>query len=190
MSNIKNFIFLNAKDSFQNVVVDIYINIILYVMAIALCITIFWVSFHKNYTVRTLKQLLRRNALSEDSAKTLSELRLSESKAIKRALSRRSQLSDMVKRVGEKKLSYEEYMALSKKKGLTKEKIDFADAKFYIPEDKIDRARRISEKENPSLLRNILICVFIIALFFTLSLFMEDILMELGRIQKSRLQTT
>ncbi len=186
--NIKDFIFLNVKDSFQNVDVDIYINIILYVIAIALCITVFWVSYHKNYTVKMIKQLLRKNALSENGAKTLCELRLSDSRAIKRALSRRSQLSDMVKRVGDTKMSYEEYMALSKAKKLPKDRIDFASARFYIPAEKLDRARRISEKENPSLLRNILICVIIIALFIALSLFMPDILMELNRIQKNRLQ--
>ena len=173
--SFKDIILLNANDYFDTVF-DVYVNIIIFILAISLCAAAFVINHHKTYTVNMIRQLLRRSATSEENAKTLGELRLSECKSLKRALSRDGQLTDIVKRVGERKLTYEEYVSLQKQKKLTKEKIDFENARFYISSEGLERAQKLEQKENPSIPRTILICVLILALAVCIALFMPEIL--------------
>ena len=180
--SLKDLIMLNVKD-YMEVSSDIYINIIMLIIAAALCIASFFINFHKTYTVGIIKQILRREATSEDSAKTLSELHIENLKGLKSALNRRGQLTAIVKMAGYVEPTYEEYVALSKEKKLKKEKIDFQTARFYIPETALDRAKRIKERENPTLLRTALICVLILALSVCLMLLMPEILRLIARVE-------
>ena len=175
----KDIFFLNAKDYF-NTVFDVYVNIIIFILAIALCGAAFVINYHKTYTVNIIRQLLRRGATNEENAKTLAELRLSDSKALKRALSRDGQINTMVKRVGAKSLTYEEYVSLQKAKKPTTEKIDFESARFYISEEGLKRAQKIEQKENPSIPRTILICALIITISACISLIMPEVLSFIG----------
>ncbi|MBO5879704.1 MAG: hypothetical protein J6Q68_04060 [Clostridia bacterium] len=171
-----DILLLNAKDYFDTVF-DVYINIIIFAIALAICASAFVINHHKTYTVRIIRQLLRRGGTGEEeNALTLAQLRLSESKSLKRALARDGQLTDIVKRVGEKTLSYEEYVALQKQKKTEKETIDFESARFYIPEASLERAQRIEQRENPSIPRTILLCVLIITLSVCLACVMPEIL--------------
>ena len=173
--SLRDIIFLNAKD-YLFTASDIPINIIVLTIGIALCVASIFIYYHKAYTVAIIKALLRREATGEDKAKTLSELRISSSFALKRALSRRGQLTGIVKRAGYREPTYEEYIALSKKERRAEEKIDFDTARFFIPEDLVDKAKLVKDKENPTVIRTLLVCLLIIALSVCFMMLMPAIL--------------
>ena len=178
--SIKDLILLNAKD-YLNIASDVYINIIMLIIAAALCTASFWINHHKTYTVAIIKQLLRHDATSEEKAKTLPELHLADFKSLKRALSRRGQLTAMIKRVGYVEPTYEEYAAQLKQKKHKDEKIDFKVSRFFIPQATLEKAKRIKERENPTIIRTVLLCVLIVALCVCLMLLMPEILRLLAR---------
>ena len=122
-----------------------------------------------------IKSLLRKEATDEESAKTLAELHIENNFFLKRALSRTGQLTKIIKRAGYKEPTYEEYIASLKEKK-KEEMIDFSTAKFFIPGENLDRAKLIRDKENPTLIRTILICVLIIALSVCVMMLMPSIL--------------
>lgn len=171
----EDYLFLNLKD-YLDPGLDFPINIFLLSIAIGLCIATVLITIHKRYTTRLIKQLLRHNATTEESAKALSDLRIKPTFFLKGALSRSGQLTDMVKRVGEYKYTYQEYVALQKKKGFRDKKIDFATAKFYISSEKLDRAKRINESPYPSYINAALTCLLILSIFVIVSLFMPEFL--------------
>ena len=178
--SFKDLILLNAKD-YLNIASDVYINIIMLIIAAVLCLASFWINHHKTYTVAIIKQLLRHDATSEEKAKTLSELRLADFKSLKRALSRRGQLTAIIKRAGYVEPTYEEYAAELKKKKHKDEKIDFQISRFFIPQAALEKAKRIKERENPTLLRTALLCVLIVALCVCIMLLMPEILRLLAK---------
>lgn len=173
--SLKEIIMLSTKDYFDTVL-DVHVNIILFIIAFALCAASFVINHHKTLSVQIIKQLLRREALDEDKAKTLSELRLADSGAVKRALTRKGQLTDIVKEAGKEQLSYEQYVALEKEKKLPGNDIDFSTARFYIPREKLGKARKITEIEHPSVLRTVLVCLLILAVAVCIALLMPEIL--------------
>ncbi len=186
MSFLKDIITLNAKD-FLPTEMNIYVNVAVFITAFALCCASFIINYHKSYTLLLIKQLLRRNAISDENAKTLRELHLENSRVIKSALNTRGQLTSIVKMQGYKAPTYEEYVAsqrVKKRKDRKEkeEKIDFSTARFFIPSEQIDRAKRFQEKENPTLWRTALICVFIIALSVCIALLMPEILRLLNNL--------
>lgn len=172
--SLRDILFLNAQD-YLDTASSIPINIIVMIIALTLCASSFFINYHKTYTVRIIRALLRKDATGEETAKTLSELRLADSSAVRRALSRSGQLTGIVKRAGYVEPTYEEYKARVKEKKKD-DKIDFATERFFIPADKIERAKLIKEKENPTLLRTVLVCLFIIALSVCVMMLMPSIL--------------
>lgn len=175
LMSLKDLIMLNAKD-YLEIDSDVYINLIMLFIALALCVASFFINYHKTYTVSIIKQLLRHDATNEEKAKTLASLHLEDKRGLKAALSRNGQLTAIIKRVGHVEPTYEEYMALLKEKKQTREKIDFKTALFYIPEENVAKAKLIKERENPTLMRTSLVCVLILALFVCLMLLMPEIL--------------
>ena len=175
MKFIKDFLLLNF-DQFENFGFSFPIGIFVTSMAAALCIAVFTINHHKNYTLCILKQLIRHEALDESRAKTLAELRLDGIWGLKSALSRKGQLTYMVKRVGEKTQTYDEYVAESKKKGYKEDKPDFDCAKFYIPADRIDRAKRLVETTNTEWWRPALMCLFILIFLGVIATFLPGLL--------------
>lgn len=173
--SFKDLILLNAKDYLQ-ISSDVYINVIVLIIAGALCAASFIINYHKTYTLNMIKQLLRREATSEENAKTLAELRLDTSMGLKYALGRSGQLSDVVKRAGYVEPTYEEYLERTKDKKFKEEKIDFSTARFFIPSENVDKAVRIKEKENPTLTRTLLVCLLILSLSVCIMLLMPEIL--------------
>ena len=79
-------------------------------------------------------------------------------------------------RVGEQKLSYEEYVKLTKTRGYKEEKIDFNTALFYLDEENLPRAKRIFESDNSSIIRPILMSVMLLALLICATLVVPEIL--------------
>ena len=162
---------------------DFNINLFLLAITAGFCIAAFIISYRKRHTAIMLRQLFRHNATSEEAAKTLTELRLNGNKGLMRALrSDSGDLKKMVKRVGEKVYTYEEFVALQKKKLPTEEDIDFSSARFYLNEETTSRAKRIYETETPSYIRTTLLCVFMVAVFFIICFSMPEILSAINSI--------
>lgn len=158
------------------------INLILFAITIGFCAAAFVISYRKRHTAILLRQLFRHNATSEAAAKTLSELRLNDNKGLIRALKSDSgDIKKLVKRVGEKVYTYEEFVALQKKKLPTEEDIDFSSARFYLNEETTSRAKRIYETETPSYVRTTLLCVFMFAMFFIICFSMPEILTVINK---------
>lgn len=161
---------------------DIRINLIMLAITLGIIIGTVIMGIYKHYTVIILKQLIRHEAIGEANAKTLSELRLSDSRLLKYYLSHKGQITLIVGRVGEKQYTYEEMVAMQKEKANKEEKIDFSSAAFYIREDKANKASYVYENENPSVIRILLYCVIFLAIYFALAALMPEIIKIIDKI--------
>ena len=115
MTFLKNLFMLNAKD-YLEIVVDLYINVVVFIVAAALCAASFIINHHKAYTFKIIRQLLRRGATDEENGKTLKDLHLDNSRYLKSALTKKGQLASVIKRADYVEPTYEEYVALMKEK--------------------------------------------------------------------------
>ncbi len=171
-----DFFFLNLN-SYENIGINFYINIFLLVLTLALSVAFFAVNIHRQTTQLIVMQLVRNKANGEESAKTLTELGMMKSFFVRWTITRSSVLRGVVARVGEVSYTYDEYVALTKKKGgFKEEKIDLETAKFYIKSEGADRAQQIIETYGTSMVRCVLYCVFFLAIYICLSLCMPEIL--------------
>lgn len=167
---------INLKD-YNNIGINLEINVLLLYIFIALCVCFFVVNHHRSTMQLIVTQLLRHGAEAEDSAKTLEELGLDTSGKVKYMLRAGGQISKIVARVGEKVYTYEEYSRLIKKHGkIPKDKIDFASARFYIRPQAKERVNFIMETYGSSILRTCLYCVLALALYICIALCMPEIL--------------
>ena len=131
----------------------------------------------RKYTKDLVRKLMRHEAESEESAKTLEELGLNSGFFIKRQLqSEFSFAARLIKRVGKKEYTYEEYVELQKQKKLTKEKIDFTTARFYLNNKEELRRKHIIENYNPSIIRTVMWCVLMLTLYICIALLVPEIL--------------
>lgn len=163
LDDIKEYLSLNLKD-YENIGIDFEINKFLILVGLALCVASFVISRKRSLISEMIKQLFRHNSTSEQNAKTLKELGLIDSRGIKRSLSADSQLRKMVSFVGERKLSYEEFVALSKEKKKAVDVPDFETARFYIPDEALDRAKYVYNNYSSSLLHTVLLCVLCLSI--------------------------
>ena len=91
----------------------------------------------------------------------------------------------MVKRAGACDVSYEEYVAESKKKGLKDEKIDFETARFYIAPDKLDRAKKTVETDSTTWFKPAILTAVFFAILILFALFSEELLTLLNNYARS-----
>jgi len=176
MTNLLEDIFLlNLKD-YSNIGVDFYINIFLLVLFVCIGVGCFVFNGYRNAMHILIKQLVRHGAKSESEAKTLKALGLSSSYLVKRCLSGNGQISRIVRRVGEKTYTYEEYVKLERRGELKAERIDFSTAAFYLDKEKQDRTKYILENYSSSLPKTILLVIFLIILYICISFVMPEIL--------------
>ena len=175
MNSIKDFFFLNLNQ-YENFAINFPIGMLLIAMTAVLCASTFIINYQKYYTLVILKQLTRHKATDEKSAKTLAELRLEKSFGLKYSLERSNSLKSMVKRVGEKTPTYEEFIENSKKKGYKEEKIDFESARFYIDKKAQGKIQRIMESPTPDWWRPVLMSLFFISLAVIVGVFLPELL--------------
>ena len=173
---VYDYLFINLKD-YSNIGIDFEINVFLLILTVALCVCFFVVTFYRSSTQSIIRELARFGCKDESTARTLDELGLDRSVFLKMSLSRNSQLTRIVGRVGEKIFTYEEYIEKTKQKGGIKpDKIDFSTAKFYIRDDQHDAAKHILETYGTSIPRTILYCVLFVSLYICIALVMPEIL--------------
>ena len=199
----KNYLSINLNE-YENIGMNLPIVKLLLGVAVAFIVAIIIINYSKSNLYLMVKQLMRHGAMSEDSAKTLGEIRLGDNRGIKRALAGSSQMRSIVATAGEEKMSYEEY--LMKRKALREAKraeqkggffkrlwaaivgffytkdelllseIDFSTARFYIKEEGKDRASKIYNSSEITLIRTVFTCIFVALFFVGLMFAMPEIL--------------
>ena len=173
---IYDFLFLNLKD-YPNIGIDFEINVFLLALFIALAVCFFAVNVYRQNIRSIIMQLTRHECVDEASAKTLKELYLPDGALIKMALSGEGQLAKVVARVGEPVYTYDEYVEMEKKGGVPKEKINFAEARFYLRdgENAKERASFILNNYGTSTFRAVLYVLLFLALYVCLALAMPEV---------------
>ena len=200
------YISLNVKD-YLGGNFDFQINKVLIFLAIGLCIACFFINYNQSVVSRLIKKLIRLDAFSEDSAKTLKDLGLTDHKPTKILISKNSGVTKRVLGVvGRKTLTYEEYIAAerakkeAKKARLTKKntkstpdttcendapaenfdvELDFLTARFFVIPDTREYAERYVRRDY-SPLKTAIYCVFIV-LFFTALIITMPYLLKAAR---------
>ena len=171
---IEDYLSVNLSD-YPNIDIDFKISQFLLVVMGVLVVSFFVINWHRGYMSLAVKQMIRHEALDEEGAKTLAELRLDGSFAVKRALSGNTRLAKIVERLGAPKYTYEEYMKLSKEERSAMLP-DFASDKFFIPKTKMDEARNVCDNYSASLPKTIAMAVLLVIIFVGLTLAMPTLL--------------
>ena len=167
---------INLSD-YENIGLNFPINKVLFAITVVICAACIFVELQRKYTKDLVCQLIRHEASGEDSAKTLEELGLDSSFFVKRIIgSETSFVSRLVKRVGKVEYTYEEYIALQKEKKLEREVIDFTTARFYLDSKQENRKKHIIENYNTSIVRTVMLCVMMLAIYICIALLIPEIL--------------
>ena len=186
-----NYICLNAKD-YLDIEIDFEINKILFFIVIGICTACFVITYYQNDIILLLKKLLKIEAFSEDSAKTLYELGLSENKNVKRMLLRNTgKINRIVSVVGRKQPTFEEYTEFEKQRKLAKKNktpfdkqlslssIDFSSARLYISLENRLYAERSYSSNDVSYVKagilSIAVFIFYLVIVYTMPLILEVI---------------
>ena len=172
---VENFFLVNTNE-YKNIGFDLYVNLILLAITLGMCVAIFCLWYKRAAMSLLIKQLLRHEAFDEASAKSLKELSLSDSGAVRRMLLKDGQIRKMVRRVGEKRYTYEEYVALQKEKKRIDEAFDVDKGLFYVEKEEINRARSFYERFSGSVVRAVGFSVFLLIIFVCISLIVPEIL--------------
>ncbi len=186
----KNYICVNPDD--YGLGINVEINKVLFFIMLGLCAACIITNYYNSYMRLILKKLFRSEAFGEDNSKSLAFLGLSDNKRILKFLAREGgALKRVVFTAGEKKLTYEEYIAVekqkkAKKKNKKKEEktkdikenklSDISSKSFYIPEDMKDYAEKWLSKNDASLLKTILSCSLIFAFYIAILFIMPSLL--------------
>lgn len=172
---IRNCLSLNLND-YENIGIDFEINKLVLLVMLAFCVAAVFLSFYRGTIRLVVMQLIRHDAYDENNAKTLRSIGLGDNKMAKYMLKGDNLLTKVVRRVGEVRYSYEEYMEKKKAKTLDKENINVDEASFYIDPEMRERADIISEKYVTSVYRTIMSIVLIVAIGICIILIMPEML--------------
>jgi hypothetical protein len=171
----EKYLTLNLRD-YPNLGVELPINIVILFATVALCSAFVALSVKRRTARGLLGQLMRRGAIGEGGAKTLGELGLLNLRGVRRELSSGGFIASVVKSVGGKRYTYEEYVELEKKKKLPKSLVDFDTERFYIPEDRLADAKAAYDRYDSSPLRVVVFCLLFVVIFVCISLAMPSLL--------------
>ena len=177
--------FLINTNEYYNLGADLWINKLLFILMPI--VVLIWVGYHlvRNNTFLIVKRLAKRDAMSEDNAKTLAELGLADRKILKWMLSGDGRITRLVKRKGAPVYTYEEYVEAQKrrKKKSTdgaldpgKEKIDFETAEFYLDGTQSERITKICASYEVRPRHTVIMCIGIVVTFVIVMLLMHEIL--------------
>lgn len=184
MSEILKKAFEINLNDYENINFNLEINKVVLGASIALIIGIILFNTYRAKIRLLVMQLIRHEAYSEESGKTLMELRIDKTFVLKYLLNGNNILTKIVARVGEKHFTYEEYVALSKEERAKAELIDFETAAFYIRDDKKEFALSVVDKYNTSLTKTILAIVFVISMCVCVVFCMPGILNVISNLLK------
>ncbi len=191
----RRYLSINLKN-YKYIGIDLEIGKVLLAFTIGIIIAAIVISLQRNMMIAIIKKLIRVEAIDKESAKTLSELGFTGFYAfICRGLLKGSgRLKRLVKRVGEREYTYEEYVAILKTKDKKKkqngeviketketrrslkEKIDFTTAKFYVKDQNSTDTRTLLDARGATLLHTVLFSVLVVSIYICLMLLMPEIL--------------
>ena len=193
-----DFICLNLKD-YKNIGIDVEINKLILLFFGALIISCIIVSINQMNLTLLIRKLMKIEAYTEESAKTLSELGLADNAGIKSIVNKNDgRISKIIAVVGIKRQTYEEYMEAERKRkearrlppaerkavldSLSVGEIDASNAKIYIPEDKKEYASYVYSSGNGSVVKTVLSCTLILVVAVAIILLMPTLLSLLNNI--------
>ena len=165
---------MNLSD-YKNINFDLEINKLLLIFLVGLIVATVIVNVKRGVLINTVKKLLRYEATDEESAKTLDEIKY-QTLLVRNELKNETRLRRLISIVGEKKLTYEEYIALTKDKKYKEEKTDFSSARLYISAEKIKEAKIIEASNSVTPFNTVLLCILYFIIFTCLIILMPDIL--------------
>lgn len=184
MSEILKKAFEINLNDYENINFNLEINKVVLGASIALIIGIILFNTYRAKIRLVVMQLLRHEAYSEESAKTLAQLKIDKTFILKYLFKGNNILTKIVARVGEKRFTYEEYVALSKEERVKAELIDFEAAAFYIRDDKKEFALSIVDKYNTSITKTLLAILFVVSMCVCIISCMPGILNVLSNLLK------
>ena len=168
------YISLNLKD-YPSIGIDLDINSLLIVVMIGLIVGTVFINRKRALMALTVGRLLRKEAVGEENAKTLSSLGI-DTKSVRKMLSSGGQIKSLVKIAGEEKITYEEYIKLSKNKGYKGESVCFDSAELYLDPATLDTSKKLISSRSYTPLNTVLFCILIFSAFVCLMLAMPEIL--------------
>lgn len=177
---LRYYMSINLK-SYPSLGFDLKIGWILLALTIGIIVAAVIITLQRNGMISLIKKLYRCEAKDENSAKALSELGLNNI-VIRGLLKGSGRIRRIVKAVGEKEYTYEEYIALSnekkKKKRVdgvkkSKEKITL---RYYLCDFESSDTKNLVEARRSPLLNTILFCILMISIYVCVMLLMPDIL--------------
>lgn len=177
---LRYYMSINLK-SYPSLGFDLKIGWILLALTIGIIVAAVIITLQRNGMISLIKKLYRCEAKDENSAKALSELGL-DNIVIRGLLKGSGRIRRIVKAVGEKEYTYEEYIALSKEKknkkrvdGVkkSKEKITL---RYYLCDFESSDTKNLVEARRSPLLNTILFCILMISIYVCVMLLMPDIL--------------
>lgn len=191
----KDFICVKLSDyaAFDS---DLQINKLLFFVSLGLIAACLVISYHNGVATLVLKKLIRIEAFGEENSKTLADLNLGDSRAVKTLLRhKQGAIKSIILTKEAKSLTYEEYTELEKSKkmlrGLDREEkkkklseineklsptLDFEKDAFYIPKDKKDAAERFISDKSTTFTMGLVYSGIILISYVALALLMPTLL--------------
>lgn len=181
---------------------DFEINKLLFFVFLGLSAACLVITYYNSTASLILKKLTRIGAFGEEQGKTLKEIGLGDSRAVKRLLRTKSgALKNIIARKDEKKLTYEEFSELEEEKkrlrGLSKEEkkkklseinetlspsINFDEALFYIPEDMKDASERFISDKSTTFVKGLISCGILFIAYIVIVLVSPSLLSWISNI--------
>ena len=156
-----NYVLLNTKD-YSNIELDMYPNVLLLGAALLLIACFILLHIKRRAIFALVSALMRREAYGEDTAVTLSKLRLNDSKILRFLLRFDSEICRVVTWVGRPSYSYEEYRDLVKSRKATGQRPTPEKELFYLDPKQISRAKFIFDNYDASIVKTVLCAVLIL----------------------------
>lgn len=170
-----NYILLNTN-SYSNIDLDMYPNVLLLGCALLLIVCFILLHIKRRAAFTIVSALMRREAYAEDSALTLSKLRLGDSRILRFLLKFDSEICRTVTWVGRPTYTYEEYRDLIKARKSTGLRPDPDKDSFFLDPSAIARAKFIYENYDTSIVKTVLCAALILIISCMLVIVSPEIL--------------
>lgn len=175
----EQYVLMDLRD-FPALEAEFPVGITVLAAALALAVACFVITWHRGHTVLLLRRLLRAEAVSAESARTLAELGLAGNRGVASLLRRggRSQLPVTV--VEQTQMTYEDYVAWQREhRGRRREPepgLELGTLHLYIAEPDRARAQRLYQEDGSSVGKACLYAVLILLLAVGLLLLLRPLL--------------
>lgn len=165
---------LNDYGSFEG---DFNISYLVLFLSLGILVAVVAMNLLNSASCTIIRALVRYEAFGEESAKGLSEIGLEKNLLARYALSANTKLCrTYIKAIGERELSYEEFIALPKKEQRRYGAKRDIDGKLFIPADMKTRAEDLVSADTSSILQTLISCLFVLAVCFVILLLLPPLL--------------